>query len=146
MRECKSSPEEIDYVMRVNPSLPVPIQDKVEYLLLPEFDYLRYSDGILIIGAMVAKEVPDFPGAMRRDTICGWGCEALFNCVVTSLNNQRDSANINPGRHIEVNINSARHVEKEFEKTIPINFPRNSHICVDMTMSRSPVSSIYIIF
>ena len=114
-----------------------------ECLMDPEFDYLRYSSGILIVGAMVAKKVPTAPGAMRRDTICGYGCEALFDCLVTSLNNARDSAKINPGRHIEVNINSARHVEQEFMKTIPKDFPANDHICMDLTMSRSPVSNLF---
>lgn len=111
-----------------------------EYLVAPELEFARCSIGVLLVGMVVANFVPTFPGAMRRDTIAGWGVEATFeeNVMVTSLSNDRDSARFNPGRHIEVDINSARHVVKEFEKTIPEFYPRNRHIIFDNTFSRSP--------
>ena len=104
-------------------------------------DFLKYTSGLLIIGACAANFLP-FGGSLKRDTIAAYGCAALGN-FVTTLNNDRDSAKFNPNRHIEVNINSPRHVKEAFKKTIPSYYPRNNHIVFDIGIFRSPVSIIY---
>ena len=108
----------------------------------PELECLRFEKAVLIVGACAANFLPH-GGSLKRDTISAYGC-AASGLFVTTLNNDRDSANMNPGRHIEVNINSPRHVKEEIKKTIPPYYPKNDYIVVDIGIWRSPVRYRYL--